>query len=178
MQIIDQVGNKVGPNEKGEIYVKPPALPMGYFDEPEKFAKSIKDGWILTGDYGYFDDDGYLYVLDRIKFLLKNSAFVFTPTELETIINNIIGVIQSSVVGVSDAGIDVVYAFVMKSKEYQGLTAEDVKNYVNRKVIAEKSIREVIFVDNFSRTASGKILKNVLIEEARKIHESKKIQTI
>jgi acyl-coenzyme A synthetase/AMP-(fatty) acid ligase len=150
-------------------------MPSGYFDDPVKFADAIVDGWILTGDLGYFDDDEYLFVLDRIKYLLKSLTLHFTPLELETIINEIEGVIESSVVGVFDEGNDVVYAFVTKSKDNQMLKTEDVKNYINLKVNKEKNVREVVFIDNFPRTPSGKVRKDFLKEMARKIHESKKI---
>jgi acyl-coenzyme A synthetase/AMP-(fatty) acid ligase len=77
-------------------------------------------------------------------------------------------------VGVFDQGNDVVYAFVVKDKQNQDLTEEKVKKFVNGKVNAEKSVKEVVFVDNFPKTPSGKVRRSCLKEIAIKIHESKK----
>ncbi|CRK87334.1 CLUMA_CG001136, isoform A [Clunio marinus] len=167
IKIIDEAGNNLGPNIKGEICVKPKELFLGYLHEPEMTKQGIKDGWIHSGDIGYFDEDGFLYVVDRIKDMLKFNSFQVYPSELETIVNEIDGVIASCVVGVYEEhkGNDLIFAFIIKDPSNHEITEETVMSYVHGKVMHAKKLRGgVHFIDKFPTTPSGKI-KRVEVKE-------------
>lgn len=160
----------MGPNESGEIYSKIPVQFSGYFDEPDS-TKSIFDGdWFKTGDIGYFDCAGYLYVIERKKELLKFRNFQVTPSEITSIINEIQGVTSSCVVGVPepDTGNDIIHAFVIVN-EFCDLSEKFIAEYVNKKVIDPKRIRGgVHIVETFPLGMTGKVDTKKLREIAKK----------
>jgi acyl-coenzyme A synthetase/AMP-(fatty) acid ligase len=127
----------------------------------EKSTKeALVDNWFHMGDIGYIDNDGFLYVSDRKKELLKFNNYQVTPSELEEIImNEIDGVISSCIVGVLDenSGNDIIHAFVIID-DASSLTEDYVLEYVNNKVIDPKKIRGgVHFRKEFPLLASGKV---------------------
>lgn len=149
----------------------------GYFNDPE-LTKSAFDleGWCYTGDVGYFDDDGAIFVVDRVKHMLKFSHIIITPLEIESIINEIEGVISSCVVGVYEEGNDIIFAFVIKDEKVE-LSEKFIENYVNEKVIDVKRIRGgVHFVKEFPLTPTGKVKNRELRETAEKIYKERKGQ--
>jgi acyl-coenzyme A synthetase/AMP-(fatty) acid ligase len=177
---VDESENALGPNEKGEIYFKSPVPFSGYFGDPEGTKLAFNsEGFVKSGDIGYIDDNGLLYVLNRVKDMMRvpakgYGALIVTPIEIEEIINEIDGVMQSAVVGVFDMKIflDTIYAFVIKDKSKVELTEEFVLNYVSDRVIEAKRITGgVIFVDKFPITPSGKVFYRKLKETATEIHE-------
>lgn len=164
----------MGSNEIGEMYYKTPVPFSAYFGDPEIYANSFDaNGFVKSGDVGYVDDEGRLYILDRIKHMIKSqSGIKVTPVEIEEVINEIDGVMFSCVVGVFDDNLfyDKIYAFVIKDKMYEEVTEEFVKNYVNEKVSITKRIDGgVIFVDKFPQTPFGKVLNRELKKIAEKI---------
>lgn len=190
IKIIDEAENKLGPNEQGEICFKTLVLFLGYFNDLEKTRETVKDGWVHSGDIGYFDDDGFLFIVDRKKDLLKFNNYQVRsvclkyslntmkiqqvyPSELESIINQIHGVVDSCVVGVfeENKGNDLIYAFVVKDPTRSHLTEEFIKDYVESKVIDAKKLRGgVHFLSVFPMTPSGKIQRTVIKEIAQKMH--------
>jgi 4-coumarate--CoA ligase len=157
--------------KRGEIYTKRAAQFLGYLDEPEKTAEAFEDGWFKTGDIGYFDDEGFLFFVDRKKEMLRYQGFQVTPTELEGIINEIKGVVSSCVVGVFDAvnSNDIIHAFVIPH-ESSGLTEEFIHEHVNGKVIDQKRLRGgVHFVKSFPLGLSGKVDKKIMRGKAEEI---------
>jgi acyl-coenzyme A synthetase/AMP-(fatty) acid ligase len=144
-----------------------------YFNEPELSLEAFdSDGWGYSGDIGYFDDDGFLYIVDRIKHILKFKDYMFTPHEVEEVINQIDGVTSSCVVGVHDSLIDydITYAFVIKNKKE--LDEDFIINYVAKNTSKMRRITgAVIFVEEFPTTPTRKIKINALKEIACKAHE-------
>lgn len=176
VKIVDDDGKNLGPNQHGEICIKSKMPFLGYFGEPEETARTVVDGWIQLGDIGHFDDDGFIYVLSRKKEMLRYNGFQVYPTELEMIIDSIEGVKNSCVVGVFNEKTvnDLVFAFVVKEADAKNLTASEIENYVNEKVIDHKKLRGgVHFVDALPLTASGKILRRKAKEMAIEIMHSK-----
>jgi 4-coumarate--CoA ligase len=173
LKIIDEVGNKLGPNQHGEICFKTAVLFSGYFDDPERTKEAFdKDGWVYSGDLGYFDDDGFLYIVDRVKDLLKFAGYHIYPSEIEAIINEVKGVRNSCVVGVYDekSANDFAFAFVMKDPSNDKLIEDDILNHVHSKVMDAKKIRGgVHFIDAFPMTSSGKIKRVEVKKIAEKI---------
>ncbi|KAL7012683.1 hypothetical protein ACKWTF_014983 [Chironomus riparius] len=175
IKVVDENEQNLGPNDLGEIrYIS--SVPFsGYFGDPENYLNVFdSEGYARTGDVGYFDDKGQLYIIDRIKHMLKVKGFQITPMEIEKVINEIDGVRMSCVVGVFDDKLfdDIVYAFVIKDKTKEELTEEFVVEYVNKKLIAVKKITGgVHFVDSIPLTPSGKALYREIKKIAVQIHE-------
>ena len=175
--MVDDFDNALGPFEHGEIIAKTPAPFMSYYGEPELYSGTVSaDGWVRSGDVGYYDDEGNFFIVDRIKNLLKMHGIHFTTTEIEEVINEVEGVVQSCVVGVIGVnnGYDMVYAFVIKDPGAVDLSERKIIDYVSSKVIEQKKINGgVVFVANFPSTATGKINLGELKKNKKNIHDNK-----
>jgi len=170
-QIVDDNGKSLGPNHQGEIYIRIPVQFSGYIGHSDKTAEAFHGDWFKTGDIGYFDDDGYIYVVDRKKEMLKFNNYQITPSEIEAIIDEIEGITSSCVAGVpeSNSGNDIIHAFVIL-EESNSLTEEFIIKYVNDKVIDPKRIRGgVHVVDSFPLGATGKVDRKKVKEMAEKL---------
>jgi acyl-coenzyme A synthetase/AMP-(fatty) acid ligase len=120
------------------------------------------DGWLRTGDIGHVDDDGYFYVVDRVKELIKYKGLQIAPAELEAVLISHPAIADAAVVRVPDeeAG-EVPKAFVVATAE---LSAQEVMDHVAERVAPYKRLRHVEFIDEIPRSLSGKILRRVLME--------------
>ena len=159
---------EVAPGETGELMVRGPQVMKGYFNNPQATAETITaDGWLHTGDIVRADEDGYLWVLDRKKELLKYKAFQVPPAELEGLLLTHPAIADSAVIGIHDeeSG-EVPKAFVVL-KEGQSPSAEEIMEFIAGQVATFKQIRQVQFVDSIPKNPSGKILRRVLIEQER-----------
>ena len=138
----------------------------GYLNNPEATALTVDaDGWLHTGDIGIMDDEGYLEVVDRLKELIKVKGFQVAPAELEAILLKHPAIADVAVIGVPDAECgEVPKAMVVARGE---LTAEDVIDFVQSRVAHYKRVRHVAFVAQIPKSASGKILRRVLVAEER-----------
>ncbi|KAJ8924340.1 hypothetical protein NQ315_007136 [Exocentrus adspersus] len=164
-KIIDtKTGKILGRNENGEICFKGPCVMKGYVNNVEETNKTLdQDGYLHTGDVGYFDDEGYLYVLDRIKELIKYKAFQVPPAQLEDILTKHPGVKDAAVLGKPDerSG-ELPTAFIVRHPNVQ-VTEQELIDYVAERVSVEKQLHGgVIFKDELPRTTSGKVLKKEL----------------
>ncbi|MCA1604988.1 MAG: AMP-binding protein, partial [Acidobacteria bacterium] len=167
-KIVDvATGNELGPNERGEICLRGPQIMKGYLSNPEATAHTIdEDGFLHTGDIGYIDDDGYFYIVDRLKELIKYKGFQVPPAELEALLLTHPGISDAAVIGVPDeAAGELPKAFVARGDE--GLTDSDIMDFVASKVAPHKKIRLVEFIDEIPKAPSGKILRRVLIAQER-----------
>ena len=156
-------GKELGPNERGEICVRGPQIMKGYLNNSEATSHAIdKDGFLHTGDIGYVDDDGYFYIVDRLKELIKYKGFQVPPAELEALLITHPKVSDVAVIGVPDeeAG-ELPKAFIVQGEE---VTETEIMDFVAEKVAPHKKIRFVEFIDEIPKAASGKILRRVLIE--------------
>lgn len=161
-------GELLGPNKTGEIYMRGEQTMMGYLNRPEATADTLDgDGWIHSGDLGYFDEDGHFYVVDRIKELIKYKAFQVAPAELDAIILEMPEVADVAVIGMLDelAG-ELPRAYVVKQANSQ-LTEQQVADYVAERVSYYKKLRGgVVFTDAIPKLPSGKILRRKLRDMA------------
>jgi len=149
----------VSPGQIGEIWIKSPAVTPGYWRKPEDTAAAFVQGWFRTGDLGKIDEDGYYYLTDRIKHIIITGGENVSAKEVETIINQVDGVIESAVVGIPDEkwGEKVVAAVVKKPE--QALKVEDIQAFCKERLLNWKCPKEVIFVDELPKNTMGKILK-------------------
>ncbi|KAG5670851.1 hypothetical protein PVAND_001085 [Polypedilum vanderplanki] len=171
VKIIDENGKSLDNNQQGEICGKISTKFLDYVGDHKTYLESFDGDWFKTGDIGYFDDDGYLHVIDRKKELLKFNNYQVTPSELEAIVNEIDGIISSCVVGVlnKSSGNDIIHAFVIVD-ETKNLTETQIENFVNSKVIDAKKLRGgVHFVKSFELGLTGKVSRMKM----RKIAEEK-----
>ncbi|MEM3626874.1 MAG: long-chain fatty acid--CoA ligase [Candidatus Bathyarchaeia archaeon] len=169
-KIVDiETGEKeLKPGEVGEIVVKGPQVMKGYWKMPEETAMVLRDGWLYTGDIGRMDEDGYFYITDRKKDLIKYKGYSVYPREIEDVLYEHPAVKLCGVVGKPDpvAG-EIPKAFVVL-KEGMTATEKEIMDFVNEKVAPYKAIREVEFRTELPMTMVGKVLRRVLQEEERK----------
>lgn len=177
MKLVDDAGNRLGPNQIGELYVKTKVLFSGYLNEPEKTAETLVDGWIVTDDMGYFDDDGFLFIVDRKKAILRYDNLIFVyPSKIEAIIDAVEGVRYSCVVGVPDeSGNDIVFAIVEKDPNVKNLSAAEIEKIVNGQVSDPEQLRGgVHIIDHIPLTPRGKINRQEVKKLAANSYISRK----
>lgn len=148
--------------EVGEIIVSGPQIMMGYYKKPEETAATLRDGWVFTGDLGFFDEDGYLSVVDRKKDMVISSGYNVYPVEVDNVLFDHPRVLEACTVGVPDSyrG-ESLKAFIVV-KEGETLTAEEVVAYCKERLAAYKVPHEVEFIDELPKTVVGKILRREL----------------
>lgn len=153
--------------ETGELVVKGPQVMKGYWKMPEESAAVLRDGWLHTGDIGKMDENGYFYITDRKKDLIKYKGYSVYPREIEDVLYEHPSVKLCAVVGKPDpvAG-EIPKAFVVL-KDGATATEEEIKKFVNEKVAPYKAIRELEFRKELPMTLVGKVLRRVLQEEEK-----------
>jgi acyl-CoA synthetase (AMP-forming)/AMP-acid ligase II len=152
----------------GEIWARGPQIMKGYLDDPDANAWIFPgDGWLRTGDIGHCDEDGYLYVVDRLKELIKYRGFQVAPAELEALLLQHPAVADAAVIPSPDANAgEVPKAFVVKVAGAE-ITEGQLMSYVSEHVPSYKKVRRVEFIEEIPRSLSGKILRRVLVERER-----------
>lgn len=154
--------------EIGELAVRGPQVMKGYWNRPEDTAATMKEDWLLTGDMGYMDEDGFFYLVDRKKDMIIAGGFNIYPREIEEVLYNHEEVQEAVAIGIPDAyrG-ETVKVFVVR-KEGSSLTEETLTAYCRKNLAAYKVPRMYEFREELPKTMVGKILKRVLIEEEKK----------
>jgi long-chain acyl-CoA synthetase len=153
------------PNEVGELVIKGPQVMKGYHNMPTETDNVLRDGWLYTGDIAYMDDEGYFFIVDRKKELIKPGGFQVWPREVEEIISSHPKVLEVGVGGIPDAKSgEAVKAWVVV-KPGESLTAEEVIAWCKTDLAAYKVPKEVEFRDELPKTTVGKILRRELIKQ-------------
>jgi 4-coumarate--CoA ligase len=164
MRLVDpESGEDQDVGGEGEIWICGPHVMKGYLNNREASAATLDDdGWLHTGDVGVIDEDGYLSITDRLKELIKYKGFQVPPAELEALLLSNPKIADAAVIGVPDeeAG-ELPKAFVVTAPGHD-LTADEVMAFTAEHVAHYKQVREVAFVDEIPKSASGKILRRML----------------
>ena len=164
-RIVDFNGNAVAPGEQGELIMRGPQFMLGYWKEPQATAAVLRDGWYFSGDIVRCDADGFYYVLDRSKEMIKYKGFPVAPAEVESVLLEHPAVRDCGVVARPDlAAGEIPCAFVVLREGYAPSDAleKELRDFVADCLAHHKQPREIRFVDVVPRTPSGKILRREL----------------
>ncbi|KAG6758549.1 hypothetical protein POTOM_038908 [Populus tomentosa] len=169
--IVDtETGSALPPGRKGELWLKSPTIMKGYLgNEAATAATFDPDGWLKTGDMGYFDEDGFLHIVNRIKELIKHNGYQVAPAELEAILVGHPQVLDAAVIPVEDeeAG-QIPMAYVVRTAGSE-LTEEQVIQFVANQVAPYKKVRRVGFISAIPKSAAGKILRKELVSHSQQV---------
>ena len=168
-QIVDvDSGQEVADGERGELWIRGANVMKGYYNNEEATAQTIDaDGWLHTGDVAVVDQDGDFFIVDRVKELIKYKGYQVPPAELEALLLEHDAIADAAVILVPDeeAG-EIPKAYVVRVPGSE-LSADDVMAFTAERVAPYKKVRRVAFVDEIPKSASGKILRRVLVEQDR-----------
>ncbi|XP_073526362.1 uncharacterized protein [Phyllobates terribilis] len=166
-KIVDPSTNEpLPPGERGELWLKGPTIMKGYIGDEESTKATFSDGWLKTGDICYFDAEGFLYIVDRLKELIKYKGYQVPPVELENVLLSHPQVADAAVVPYPDevAG-QIPMAFIVRQPG-SSVTSIEIMDFVAKEVSPYKKIRRVVFIKAIPRSPAGKILRRELVSQA------------
>ncbi|KAL3505464.1 hypothetical protein ACH5RR_035305 [Cinchona calisaya] len=167
-KIVDtETGEALSENKTGELWLRGPSIMKGYFENGEATARTLtSDGWLKTGDLCYIDDDGFLFVVDRLKELIKYKAYQVPPAELESLLLTHPEIIDAAVIPFPDDKVGQYPMAYLVRRSGSSLSDFAVIEFVAKQVAPYKRIRRVAFVTSIPKNPSGKILRKDLIKRA------------
>ena len=164
VKVVDPEGHEVKPNETGEVLIRGPHIMKGYWNRPEATAETVIDGWLHSGDVAMVDDEGFVYIQDRIKDMIISGGENVYPAEIENVLSALPGLEEVAVIGLpSPKWGESPLAVVVKSDE--NLTDSDVLDFCKGKLAPFKLPKSVEFIDVIPRNPTGKVLKRLLREQ-------------
>jgi acyl-CoA synthetase (AMP-forming)/AMP-acid ligase II len=164
VRVVDEDGKDAGLNTTGEIVARGPRLMKGYWGQADATAEAIRDGWLYTGDLGYMDEDGYVYLEGRAKDFIKRGGEMVAPEEVENVIHAHAGVAECAVIGLPDEEWGERVVAIVVAEPSATVTEESVKAECQEHLARFKRPEQVIVVDLLPRNALGKVLKRELRE--------------
>lgn len=171
VRIADADGNNMAIGEVGEVLIRGDQLMSGYWNLPEVSAEALKDGWLRTGDAGYLDEEGYLYIRDRVKDMIVSGAENIYPIEIESVLFDHPAVADVSVIGVPDEKWGEAVMAVIVVKPDQQVTCEELNIFCRQHLGGFKVPKKYDFIECLPRNASGKVLKKDLRQHYWQGHE-------
>ncbi|KAL8056545.1 hypothetical protein ABFX02_04G126000 [Erythranthe guttata] len=167
-KIVDPLtGNPLPPGQRGELWLRGPAIMKGYAgDDAATSATLDSEGWLKTGDLCYFDQDGFLFIVDRLKELIKYKAYQVPPAELEHLLQSIPEIADAAVIPYpdEDAG-QIPMAYIVR-KPGSTITATEIMDFIEKQVAPYKKIRRLAFINSIPKSPAGKILRRELVIHA------------
>jgi fatty-acyl-CoA synthase len=161
-RVVDPDMNDVPPGTHGEIVHRSPQLLIGYWDKPAETAEAFAGGWFHSGDVGYFDDEGYLYIVDRIRDVINTGGVLVASREVEEVLFTHPAVSEVAVVGLpDDKWIEAVTAFIVLRPGYS-VDEATLQRHARESLAPYKLPKKMLFVDNLPRNTAGKLLKREL----------------
>lgn len=164
VRIINEGGEDAAPGAPGEVLVKGETVMRGYYNDPAATALALRDGWLHTGDIGYLDDDGDLFILQRREDLIVSGGENIYPAEVEAVLRAHPAVAEAAVLGLADADWGQAVAAVVELRVGQSASTADIIAFARQRLAGYKIPRRIAFLPTLPRTASGKIQRR----EARK----------
>ena len=163
IKLVDENGETITvPNKQGVLWAKTRSAFIGYYKDPQKTKQSIDGEWSTAGDVAYFDDEGYYFLSDRKHDMIISGGENVYPAEIEEVIAKLPQVSEVAVIGIPHPSWGEEVKAIVKLKEGETITEQDVLNYCKEHLAGYKRPRSVDFVEDFPRTATGKILKRIL----------------
>jgi acyl-CoA synthetase (AMP-forming)/AMP-acid ligase II len=162
VRIVDPLGRDLPPGEVGEIIIRSGLNMVGYWRRPEDTAKTLRDGWLHTGDAGYRDAEGYVYIHDRVKDMIVSGAENIYPAEVESALFGHPAIADVAVIGVPDEKWGEAVKAVIVLKPGASAEAAEIIAFARTRIAAYKAPKTVDFVDVLPRNPSGKLLKREL----------------
>ncbi len=159
---VDGEGNRVRTDEVGELIIRGPNVMKGYYNKQAETDEVLKDGWLYTGDMAKIDKDGYIYIVDRKKDLIIVDGMNIYPREVEDIVMELHSIEECAMVGVADGRGSEISVLYLKCAEDATVDKTDVEGYLKERVARFKMPRRIKVIDDFPKTATGKIRKNEL----------------
>lgn len=152
------------PGETGELVQAGPTVMNGYWQRQEETAAALRGGWLHTGDQGFFDDEGYLYIAGRSKDMIVSAGARIYPAEVERVLREHPAIVEAAVIGLPDERVGETVAAVVTAHEGAALTVEEVIAFCKGRIADYKRPTKAFLADALPRTASGKVQKALLRE--------------
>jgi carnitine-CoA ligase len=162
VRIIDENGNNLPPKEVGQIIIKSPSMIKGYYKNPKATAETIQDGWLYTGDNGYYNEEGFIWFVDRNKDMIKRAGENISTIEVENVISDHIAVQECAVIGEPDELREESVVAYIKLHDNKNVTAQELRTYCEEHLSYFKVPQIFRFIDEFPKTSIGKVQKNLL----------------
>ncbi|RUM73811.1 MAG: long-chain fatty acid--CoA ligase [Sulfurovum sp.] len=166
IKVVDEEMNELPHGGIGDIIVKGDNVMQGYLNRPEATAENIINGWLLTGDMGYIDDENFLFIVDRKKDLIISKGINIYPRELEEVIDKYEGISASAVIGIIDekSG-EVPIVYIELNEDTESLDEKGLKKYMKEHLANYKIPKQIHVIESLPKNATGKVLKRVLKNE-------------
>ena len=166
MKILDESDREIAAGEVGEICGYGPILMPGYYKRPDLTEEAIKDGWLHSGDMGYMDEDGFLYLVDRKKDMIISGGVNVYPRDIEEIVVQHPAVQEAAVFGIPHDKWGETPLAAVVLHEPGKITSEELRDWINERVAAKfQRVHDVVFMDEFPRSVAGKTLKRLMREK-------------
>jgi acyl-CoA synthetase (AMP-forming)/AMP-acid ligase II len=164
LEVLDKDGNPVKPGEVGEIVASGENIMQGYWNDPEETKNTLRNGLLFTGDLATVDSDGYIFIVEREKQIIKSGGYRVSPKEIEDVIVSIPDVVEAAVIGVPDDILgEAIKAFVsVKDPRYPKVTAEEIIQICKKTLPSFKVPKHIEFIDLIPKNSYGKVMKDIL----------------
>jgi long-chain acyl-CoA synthetase len=165
-RVVDEQGHDLPPGEPGELLVRGPQVMQGYWQRPDDTAQALEAGWLHTGDVAVIDAEGWCYIVDRKKEMICASGFKIWPREVEDTLYSLPAVLEVAIVGKPDSYRGETVKAYISVRPGMAITADEVSSFAREKLAAYKCPREIEFLEELPKTATGKLSRTILRDRA------------